>query len=115
MRKWYEKYKNWVVVSLFILLCFKGCQSCSRSRVIEWNKNIYESNIDSLTNVIDLKSDSLQMFADSIHMYKFMMDRVERDNKWLIEANRQIQRNNTTLINTNNQIVNKDKENEKSE
>lgn len=107
MKDWYKRYINWIVIILFVLLCFKGCQSCSRQSALKWNTQKYEYKIDSLSEYIIHQTDSIHNLKDSIRMYQFKMGLVEKDNKRLMESNRQIQRNNNILINTNNQIINK--------
>lgn len=114
MKEWYKKYVNYIVITLFVLLGFKSCQSCSRQRRAEWQYAKYEARIDTLDMLLQDSYGTIGILTDSLSMYKFKMGIIERDNKRLSESNQRIQRNNTTLINTNNQIINKDKEDEKS-
>ena len=114
MKEWYKKYVNYIVISLFVLLGFKSCQSCSRQRSSEWQAIQYEAKIDTLDRLLQDSYRTIEVLTDSIDMYKFRMDLVESNNKQLLESNRNIQRNNTTLINANNHIINKYREDEKS-
>lgn len=114
MKEWYKKYVNYIVITLFVLLSFKSCQSCSRQRSAEWQYAKYETQIDTLDMLLQDSRRTIDVLTDSINMYKFKMGIIEQDNKRLSESNQRIQRNNTTLINTNNQIINKDKEDERS-
>lgn len=114
MKQLYNKYVNYIVIALFVLLGLKSCQSCSRQRTIEWQTTKYEAQIDTLNNTIDNYIGDIKVLEDSIEMYRFKMGLIEKDNERLVESNQRIQRNNTTLINTNNQIINKEREDEKS-
>lgn len=114
MKRLYNKYVNYIVITFFVLLGFKSCQSCSRQETIEWQAAKHEAQIDSLNNTLDGCISDIGVLQDSIEMYRFKMGLIEKDNKRLTESNQQIQSNNTALINTNNRIINKvEKDNEK--
>lgn len=106
----YNKYIHWIVIVLFVLLCFKGCQSCSRNRKVEYNKTQYEYVVDSLTNTIGFKNDTIHILNDSIAMYKYKLGLVEDNNKMLKESNKHYRNANTKLADANKNLSNKKEE-----
>lgn len=126
MRKIYQKYKDWFVVGLLMLFCFKSCQSCSKSRTIEFNdkKNIELINsintknsiiVDSLKQDIYILNDSIDHMNTDIQIYLSKIQSLEgtidiyKDENQNLKANNKHYRNtNQVLVNTNKQIINKE-------
>ena len=114
MKKFYKRYKDLIVAGLLLLLCMKSCQSCSRSRTIEFNtikneivvdslrKTILKLNSqkDSLNNEIQLHLNQISSLETTINIYKEANQSLKDDNKHYRNTNR-------VLVNTNNQILNK--------
>lgn len=125
LKELYNKYRDWVVVILLLLFAFKGCQSCSRGRMIEYNQNQHEQSkvelvgsIDSLNNIIQIKNhqiDSLNIskkqYIDSLNTVivnkDFQIDILNNELKDLKESVRHYRSTNATLINTNRELSNK--------
>lgn len=117
MKKIYNKYKDWFVIGLVMLFCFKSCQSCSRSRVIEFNNKNHTEMIDSLKQDISILNDSVDNMNANIQLHLSKIQSLERtidiykeENKGLKDDNKHYRNTNRVLVNTNNQIINKDKE-----
>lgn len=110
IKELYNKYIHWIVVTLFIILCFKGCQSCSKNRKMEYNKIQYENAIDSLTNMINLKNDTIYILSDSMKMYRYKLGLIEDNNKMLKESNKYYRNANTKLADANKNLSNKKEE-----
>lgn len=111
----YNKYKNWVVILLFGMFCFKSCQSCSNKRQlafnnIKHNKQLeqYSNEIDSLNIIILKKDNELIMKNDSINLLQSKIDMLIENNETLKNNNRHYQQTNKTLIQTNKEIINKE-------
>lgn len=115
MKEFYNKYKNYIVIALFGLFCFKSCQSCFRSRTIRYNDMKYQKIVDSLKNEIKQKETEIDSLIFDNNAYKITIlnnaiDQYKASNKSLEEANEHYRNANRVLVNTNNQIINKEKE-----
>lgn len=126
MKKIYQKYKDWFVIVLFGLFCLKSCQSCSRSRTIEFAdhkhsieiENLKQENamiIDSLENhidTLDYRVNSLynenQLYISQINALESTIELYKEENKDLKDNNKHYRNTNRVLVNTNNQIINKE-------
>ena len=126
MKKIYQKYKDWFVIGLFGLFCLKSCQSCSKSRTIEFadrNHSILVEElkqkdaliIDSLENridTLDFKINSLytenQLYISQINALESTIELYKEENRDLKDNNKHYRNTNRVLVNTNNQIINKD-------
>lgn len=126
MKKIYQKYKDWFVVGLLMLFCLKSCQSCSKSRTIEFNdkKNIELIDsinaknsiiVDSLKQDIYILNDSIDSMNTDIQIYLSKIQSLEgtidiyKDENQNLKANNKHYRNtNQVLVNTNKQIINKE-------
>lgn len=117
MKKIYQKYKDWFVVGLMMLLCLKSCQSCSRSRTIEFNDKKHIEIVDSLRRDImvldkqltDIKNDTI-LYLSKINSLESTIEMYKEENRGLKDDNKHYRNTNRVLVNTNNQIINKDKE-----
>jgi hypothetical protein len=117
MKKIYQKYKDWFVMGLLALLCFKSCQSCSRSRTIEFNNKKHIEVVDSLKKDIivldgqltDIKNDTT-LYLSKINSLESTIEMYKEENRGLKDDNKHYRNTNRVLVNTNNQIINKDKE-----
>lgn len=83
----YKQYINWVVIVLVLLLGFKSCQSCSRSRQIA-----YQHQQDMI--VTDSVSRDMKHFTRKI-------DSLEQELKLQNEKNNLLRRENDILKETN--------------
>lgn len=115
MKKIYQKYKDWFVIVLFGLFCLKSCQSCSRSRAIEFADRRHAMIIDSLENHIDtlnFKANRLynenQLHISQINALESTIELYKEENKDLKDTNKHYRNTNRVLVNTNNQIINKE-------
>lgn len=117
MKEWYNKYKNYIVVGLFMLLGLKSCQSCSRNRTIEFNNIKHTELVDSLKREItqtnkqldSVKSDN-RLYINEIQSLNAILDQYKVTNQSLIDDNKHYRNTNRVLVNTNNQIINKELE-----
>lgn len=114
MKKIYHKYKDWVVIGLLILLGFKSCQSCSRSRTLEFNNIKHNALIDSLktdilniTDINDSLSNVINIYMTENHALQNTINIYKEENRNLKDDNRHYRNTNRALVNTNNQIINK--------
>lgn len=110
----YNKYIHWIVIILFILLMFKGCQSCSRDRKIEYNQSQYRQSeimlmesIDSINNVIQYRNQQIDSLHSIIVNKDFQLNILNNELEELKETVKHYRDTNTTLINTNRELTNK--------
>ena len=115
MKKIYQKYKDWFVVGLLLLFCFKSCQSCSKSRIIEFNdrKNVevvdsLKRDISILNSSIDSMSTDIQLYLSKIQSLEGTIDIYKDENQNLKADNKHYRNTNHVLVNTNKQIINKE-------
>lgn len=115
MKKLYQRYKDWFVICLLMLFCFKSCQSCSKSRIIEFNdrKNIevvdsLKRDISILNSSIDSMSTDIQLHLSKIQSLERTIDIYKEENQELKNNNNHYRNANRVLVNTNNQIINKE-------
>ena len=115
MKKFYQKYKDWVVIGLLGLFLFKSCQSCSRSRFIDFNEKKHLAVVDSLCNHINILDDSIddlhsdeQLYIKEIQSLNQLIEQYKTTNRSLMDDNSHYRNANRVLVNTNNQIINKD-------
>ena len=115
MRKFYNKYVNYIVGALLTISLFKSCQSCSRNRTIKYNElknnelvdslnsNIYKltKDVDSLENIIIIQQKEISNLTNLANQYKTINNNLNESNKYYMNTNK-------ILINTNNKIINKD-------
>ena len=119
LKEFYNKYINWIVVVLFVLLMFKSCQSCSRDRANEYNTTLHNQAetvlvdslsgkdyiIDSLTRVIkdkDKDINNIKAKADSEIANK------DAQIASLKGEVKHLRSTNSTLININKGLSNKE-------
>lgn len=115
MKNIYQKYKDWFVVGLLMLLSFKSCQSCSKSRTIEFNGKKSVELIDSLkrdirvlNSSIDSMKGDIQVHLSKIQSLENLIDMYKNENQYLRDNNNHYRNTNRVLVNTNNQIINKE-------
>lgn len=101
----YNKYVNWVVVLLLLFSLFKGCQSCNRSNLIEWNNIQYKQHIDSLNNDIYNYKAVIDSLNDEINICKLELENIKGTNELLLKTNKTQQETNKALINTNKKLI----------
>lgn len=100
MKKFYNKYKNVIVIVLFILLLFKSCQSCGRANQNEWIAMQYEHQLDSIDSILTCYKIDNDAMLDTIMLYKSALGYSELEKNIL-------KKNNETLIKSNRYIRNK--------
>lgn len=105
MKKFYKKYINWIVIILIAMVGFKSCQSCSKSRIIEYNAIKNEECIKKLHDTMYIFSKEIDSLENIIALYKKDVEMLEGNNELLIETNRYYKETNNTLI--KNKIINK--------
>ena len=114
VKELYNKYINWIVVILLLLFTLKGCQSCSRNRVIEYNQNQYEQSesvlndyIDSMEMVIQCQNYRIDSLNTVIVNKDFQLNILNNELGELKESVKHYRNTNTTLVNTNRELTNK--------
>ena len=98
IKRFYQKYINYIVVLLFACLMLKNCQSCNRKNELEWNKTTYNAKIDSLNNEINdllIQNDRLK---DTINILQLKCGAIDRENNILRDNNKKYQENTKNLI-----------------
>jgi uncharacterized membrane protein YgaE (UPF0421/DUF939 family) len=115
MKDWYNKYKNYVVIGLLVLLGFKSCQSCSKSRLVEYNEAKYGVLVDSLVNLsnekdklVDSLKNDIRLYTNELQSLNKIIDQYKEVNQTLKDDNKHYRNTNRVLVNTNNQIINKE-------
>lgn len=115
--EFYHKYINWIVIILAVLFLFKGCQSCSRERVIEYNSGEFNKKeqilIDSINkqnDIIQYKDFQIDSLSNIIVNRDFQLNILSNEVEELRGLNNHFISTNTTLINTNRELSNKTEE-----
>lgn len=70
--KYIKKYSIAIICALILLLAGKSCQSCSRERIIGYQKNHYEQVVDSLKTDLQTANDSIKILNTEIIALKEM-------------------------------------------
>lgn len=109
MKKFFEKYKNIIVVVLFVLLCMTKCSSCMDRRASQFEnvallgqidsiKNINDRvviekrfEIDSLQHVIDVQRSEIDGLKNVLQNSKATTNRLWEANKQLVEKSNNIE------------------------
>ena len=68
MREFYNKYVNWIVIILFIMVCAKSCRSCALESRSTWDNVKRTEYVDSLTYRYD------SIYNNLYNMYKSAND-----------------------------------------
>lgn len=117
VRDFYHKYINWIVAILTVLFLFKGCQSCSRERVIEYNscefnkrEQVLIDSIDAQNDIIQYKDFQIDSLSNIIINRDFQLNILNNEVEELRGLNTHFRTTNTTLINTNRELSNKTEE-----
>lgn len=97
MKKYYEKYKDILVIALVLMFAFKACQSNKLKRFSEYNSNKtkiemneLKHSIDSLTHEIDCLELEISKKDTLINNYKAQLDILSTYNKHYMDANKEL-------------------------
>lgn len=108
MKKLYSKYINWIVILLFILFSFKTCQSCSRSRQLEYMQSTTTETIKYYRDTLTIYKDSLNMYRDSLRLQTVEIYYLNDKIKTLKGSNTYLRNTNRGLIKVNEKLSNKE-------
>lgn len=70
MKKWIQKYSPIIAGVLLVLLAFKSCQSCSRSRAIQWTEASCERVVDSIQHDRMVAWDSVRTLKQQVQAWE---------------------------------------------
>ena len=108
MKEWYNKYKDYIVITLLVLLSFKGCQSCTKTRQLEYLEIQKCFVIDSLNNIEDSLISDIDSLNRELTIYKYKSETLQDVNRSLKESNSNLSRSNRNLSETNKTLINKE-------
>lgn len=108
IKEFYNKYKDWFLIILLILLSFKGCQSCSKNRQLEYKEIQYLFFKDSVMYIQDSLSNIIDSLNSELTIYKVQSETLKEFNNSLKETNSNLSRSNKNLSETNKNLTNKD-------
>jgi hypothetical protein len=98
----FKKHSSKLAILFLCTTLLNGCKSCSKNRVIEFNKIKYENRLDSIQAECNKLNDSLDY-------YKYQLNTTNVINNKLQEDNNYYKQSNMDLIDTNRKIINKRK------
>lgn len=101
--KYIRKYSIAIICALILLFAGKSCQSCSRGRVLDYQKAQYEHIVDSLNAVNRTLDVDLQVAGDSIKILNTEIVALKEMNGMIQGSLDHARKTNTTLIKTINQ------------
>ena len=101
MKNLYQKYINWIVILLVVLCSFKTCQSCSRSRQLEYLQSIQIETMESYKDTLNIYKDSLKLKQIEV---TYLNDKI----KSLKGSNAYLRNTNKGLIKVNEKLSNKE-------
>lgn len=107
IKELYKKYINWIVIILLVLCSFKTCQSCSRSRQLEYKQSIANETIGYYIDTLSIYKDSLNLYKDSIRIKTIEIYYLNDKIKTLKGSNVYLRNTNKDLIKFNERISNK--------
>lgn len=91
--KWIKKYSPIIAGILMLLLVFKSCQSCSRSRTVEWNQQTYEIILDSIQadrwrawDSVKTLNHQVSFWKDKYQTIQYSLDYTQKQNSSLVET-----------------------------
>lgn len=97
MKKYYEKYRDILIIGLVVLFAFKACQCNRLKRFNEYNSNKTEiemnklnHSIDSLTHEIDCLELEISKKDTLINNYKIQLDILNTHSKYYMDANKEL-------------------------
>lgn len=97
MKKYYEKYKDIIVIALMLMFAFKACQYNKLKRFNEYNSNKKEIKInklnhliDSLTHEIDCLELEISKKDTLINNFKTQLDVLSIYNKHYMDTNKEL-------------------------
>lgn len=102
LKKFYNKYINWIVIVLVCLVMIKGCQSCVGRRQVEFN----EIKTEQLSDSLNITINSLNHQIDSLNKVISLKD---KDIEYLKATNENLETSNKYYRNTNNTLINTNK------
>lgn len=108
IKEFYNKYKDWFLIVLLILLSFKGCQSCSKTRQLEYQEIQNTFLMDSMIYIQDNLNNKIDSLDRELIIYKLQSETLKEFNNSLKETNSNLSRSNKNLSETNKSLINKD-------
>jgi len=103
--KYLKKYSITIIAALAFLLALKSCQSCSRSRALDWAQMEYTECVDSLNHVVsDLRYQNM-VAEDSIKMLNAEIGALKEMNGMMQGSLDHARATNNSLVRS----INKDK------
>lgn len=108
LKEWYHKYKDYIIVILLILLSFKGCQSCTKTRQLEYMEIEKCFIIDSLEKINNNLNDNIDSLNNVITLYKYKSETLQDFNENLKRTNNNLSKSNRNLSETNKNLINKE-------
>ena len=108
MKNLYQKYINWIVIILIVLCSFKTCQSCSRSRQLDYIQSNTSETIGYYIDTLNVYKDSLNMYKDSLRVKTIEVYYLNDKIKTLKGSNAYLRNTNKGLIKVNEKLSNKE-------
>lgn len=97
MKKYYEKYRDILIIGLVVLFAFKACQCNNLKRFNEYNSNKSKTEIGNLNQTIDSlnhKIECLELEISQkdtlINNYKAQLDVLNIHSKHYMDANKEL-------------------------
>lgn len=98
LKTFYDRYVNWIVIILAVLLGLKSCQSCSRSRQIQYQQQQGVLVSDSLNHDLDVYDRKIDSLKHELKLQKEQSTQLKRENDLLRETNNYYKQSNKKLI-----------------
>ena len=98
LKSFYNRYVNWIVIGLIVLLSLKSCQSCSRSRQITYQQQQRTLVSDSLNHDLDIYNRKIDSLNHELNLQKEQNTQLKRENDLLRETNNYYKQSNNKLI-----------------
>ena len=108
IKEFYNKYKDWFLIVLLILLSFKSCQSCSKTRQLEYQETQNTFLMDSMIYIQDNLNNKIDSLDRELIIYKLQSETLKEFNNSLKETNSNLSKSNKNLSETNKSLINKD-------
>ena len=95
----FKKYSTIIIFALVAICSLKSCQSCSRSRQIEYNKIEYQAKMDSMQSIISEQQHALIIAKDSINLLNTEIKSLQELAGLAMTSLQHQQQTNKTLVN----------------
>lgn len=97
MKKYYEKYKDTLVITLILMFTFKACQYNNSKRFNEYNTNKSKTEISNLNQTLDSLEHEIECLEleisqkdTLINNYKAQLDVLNVHSKHYMDANKEL-------------------------